>query len=148
MDIATIYDLIKSFHIIFMTTWMAGLFYLPRLFVYHASIKKNSSSYKTFTVMEKKLFLYIMNPSLVLTWLLGLSLIHLTGSFSEFWLLVKLILVMMITVFHIYCGRLVKEFEKKKNKKNDKYFRIINEVPTIIFIVIIFLVVFKPLIDR
>tara|TARA_B100001057_G_scaffold427854_1_gene452851 strand:- start:211 stop:657 length:447 start_codon:yes stop_codon:yes gene_type:complete len=147
MEITTIYNLLKSFHIISMTTWMAGLFYLPRLFVYHSSTKKDSNQYQTFIVMERKLFLYIMNPSLILTWLLGTALIYITNSFDEIWLSVKIILVMFLTVFHIYCGKVIKIFKKKENTKKEKYYRVINEIPTIIFITIIFLVVFKPLID-
>ena len=147
MDISVTYNLLKSCHIIFMTTWMAGLFYLPRLFVYHSGTKKNTDQYEIFIVMEKKLYLYIMNPSLILTWLLGLILIYVTGSFHEIWLAIKFILVILLTVFHIYCGTVIKKFEKRKNRSKDKYYRIINEIPTIIFIAIILLVVFKPSID-
>jgi len=147
MEITTIYNLLKSFHIIFMTTWMAGLFYLPRLFVYHSSTKKNSNQYQTFVLMERKLFSYIMNPSLILTWLFGAALIHITQSFDEAWLLLKIIFVIFLTVFHIYCGKIIKNFKKKKNTNKEKFYRIINEIPTIIFITIIFLVVLKPFID-
>ncbi len=130
-----------------MTTWMAGLFYLPRLFVYHSLAKKNSDQYQTFIVMEKKLYRYIMNPSLILTWFFGITLIYVTESFGEIWLIVKFILVTILTVFHIYCGKVISKFIKKENTSEDKYYRTINEIPTIIFIVIIFFIVFKPLID-
>ena len=121
-----------------MTTWMAGLFYLPRLFVYHSLAKKNSDQYQTFIVMEKKLYRYIMNPSLILTWFFGITLIYVTESFGEIWLIVKFILVTILTVFHIYCGKVISKFIKKENTSEDKYYRTINEIPTIIFIVIIF----------
>ena len=147
MEITTTYNLLKSFHIIFMTTWMAGMFYLPRLFVYHSSVRKSSNQYQTFITMERRLFLYIMNPSLIFTWFCGIGLIHITESSDETWLLIKLILVILLTVFHIYCGKVIKKFKEKENTKNEKYYRIINEIPTIIFIAVIFLVVFKPLID-
>ena len=130
-----------------MTTWMAGMFYLPRLFVYHSSVKKNSNQYKTFIIMERRLFLYIMNPSLIFTWFCGTGLIYITESSDEMWLLIKLLLVILLTVFHIYCGKVIKKFKEKENTKKEKYYRVINEIPTIIFIVVIFLVVFKPLID-
>tara|TARA_A100001015_G_C15000784_1_gene718398 strand:+ start:373 stop:756 length:384 start_codon:yes stop_codon:yes gene_type:complete len=126
---------------------MAGLFYLPRLFVYHSLAKKNSDQYQTFIVMEKKLYRYIMNPSLILTWFFGITLIYVTESFGEIWLIVKFILVTILTVFHIYCGKVISKFIKKENTSEDKYYRTINEIPTIIFIVIIFFIVFKPLID-
>mgnify|MGYP001182704835 CR=1 FL=1 len=147
MEITTTYNLLKSFHIIFMTTWMAGIFYLPRLFVYHSSARINSSQYQIFIVMERKLFLYIMNPSLILTWLCGIGLIHVTESSDEIWLSIKVILVILLTVFHIYCGKVIKKFRERENTKKEKYYRIVNEIPTIIFITVIFLVVFKPLID-
>ncbi len=130
-----------------MTTWMAGMFYLPRLFVYHSSVKKNSNQYKTFIIMERRLFLYIMNPSLIFTWFCGTGLIYITENSDEMWLLIKLLLVILLTVFHIYCGKVIKKFKEKENTKKEKYYRVINEIPTIIFIVVIFLVVFKPLID-
>ena len=147
MEITTTYNLLKSFHIIFMTTWMAGMFYLPRLFVYHSSVRKSSNQYQTFITMERRLFLYIMNPSLIFTWFCGTGLIYVTDSSAEMWLLIKLILVILLTVFHIYCGKVIKKFKEKENTKSEKYYRIINEIPTIIFIAVIFLVVFKPLID-
>ena len=147
MEITTTYNLLKSLHIIFMTTWMAGMFYLPRLFVYHSSVRKNSSQYQTFIIMERKLFLYIMNPSLIFTWFCGIGLIYITESSDEMWLSIKIVLVILLTVFHIYCGKVIKKFKEKENIKKEKYYRVINEIPTIIFIVVIFLVVFKPLID-
>ena len=145
MEVNINYNIIKSLHIISMTTWMAGLFYLPRLFVYHSQCDKNGTQDLTFRIMEKKLYKYIMSPSLVITWVCGLVLTNLYNTI-EFWLLIKFILVLILTFFHIYCGNIIKVFNKGENKKKDKYYRIFNEVPTILFIFIIFLVVFKPII--
>ena len=144
MELDTYYNFLRLSHIIFMTTWMSGLFYLPRLFVYHSSATKNSKQYKTFIIMEKKLYSFIMNPSLFLTWFFGLWLVYITEVHGEVWLKIKFLLVVIMTIFHIYCGKMIKEFAKSANTKNEKYFRIINEIPTIIFIAIIYLVVFKP----
>ena len=144
MDIESLYNLIKTLHIIFMTTWMAGLFYLPRLFVYHALSKKKSDMYITFVIMERKLFNYIMNPSLILTWVLGIWLIQITKNFHESWLIAKVFLVFLLTIFHGYCGKVKNEFSKNQNIKSHKFYRIMNEIPTVIFILIVILVVFKP----
>ena len=144
MDIESLYNLIKTLHIIFMTTWMAGLFYLPRLFVYHALSVKESDMYTTLITMERKLFNYIMNPSLILTWVLGIWLVQITKNFQESWLIAKVLLVFLLTIFHGYCGKVKNEFSKYQNMKSHKFYRIINEIPTVIFILIVILVVFKP----
>tara|TARA_B100000524_G_scaffold335669_1_gene225027 strand:- start:669 stop:1109 length:441 start_codon:yes stop_codon:yes gene_type:complete len=146
MDIELLYNIFKAFHIIFMTTWMAGLFYLPRLFVYHSLSKKSSEKDKTFQIMEKKLLMFIMNPSLIGTWLFGLGLISINLENIQTWLKLKIILVLFITIFHIYCIRVIKMFKIGKNYKTENFFRLFNEIPTIIFIFIIWLVVFKPFI--
>ena len=139
-----LYNLFKTLHIIFFTTWMAGLFYLPRIFVYHSSSKKKSEEYKTFIIMEKKLLNYIMNPSLILTWVFGLSLVIVNNYFYATWFLLKFFLVILMTAFHIYCAKITKEFEKEINTKNHKYFRLINEIPTLLFVLIVLVVVIKP----
>ncbi len=144
MDIESLYNLIKTLHIVFMTTWMAGLFYLPRLFVYHALSKKKSDMYITFIIMERKLFNYIMNPSLILTWVLGIWLVQITKSSQEPWLIAKVLLVFLLTIFHGYCGKVKNEFSRYRNIKSHKFYRIVNEIPTVIFIFIVILVVFKP----
>ena len=123
---------------------MAGLFYLPRIYVYHSKEKINSTSYKTFIVMEKKLLKYIMNPSFILTFITGVFLVIQTGQAGEKWFLSKFILVFLMAIFHMYCAKVRKDFEQKKNIKNEKFFRVINEVPTILFILIVLIVVFKP----
>ncbi|MFL2679421.1 MAG: protoporphyrinogen oxidase HemJ [Alphaproteobacteria bacterium] len=138
------YNFIKAFHIIFFTTWMAGLFYLPRIFVYHSNAKKNSSEYKVFVIMERKLLLYIMNPSMILTWILGLLLILNIQEYKTNWFTIKVLLVFLMSVFHIYCAKVRKDFEKNKNKKSHKFYRLINEIPTVLFFLIVLTVVFKP----
>ena len=138
------YNLFKFFHIVFFTTWMAGLFYLPRLYVYHSGIKRDSPEYKIFVTMEKKLMKYIMNPSMVLTWLFGVLLVLHLEIYNQVWLNLKFVLVFLMSVFHMYCAKIRKNFENKINRKDEKFFRWINEVPTILFLLIVFLVVFQP----
>ena len=138
------YNLLRYFHIVFVTTWMAGLFYLPRLYVYHSMTKKNSSEYKIFLTMEKKLMKYIMNPSMILTWFFGILLVFHLEIYNQVWLNFKFVLVFLMSLFHMYCARIRKNFENKINNKNERFFRWINEVPTVLFLVIIFLVIFQP----
>ena len=127
-----------------MTTWMAALFYLPRLFVYHSYSKTGTNEYKTFIVMEEKLIKYIMNPSLIFTWVFGVSLVVVQEEYHSLWVSLKFLCVLLMSIFHIYCVRINKNFKNKTNNKNSRYYRTINEVPTILFLVIVFLVVFKP----
>ena len=144
MDLSLDYNLLKSLHIISFTTWMAGLFYLPRIYVYHSSEERKSKSYKTFIIMEKKLLRYIMNPSFIITYVTGTALIIKTEQFYEIWFFSKFILVLLMSIFHMYCAKIRRDFEQKRNIKTEKFFRVINEVPTILFILIVLTVVFKP----
>ncbi len=141
MDIE-IYKIAKTLHIIFFTTWMAGLFYLPRLFVYHCQVKTKTEEYKRFVTMERKLLKYIMNPSFIITWIIGIILV--LNIEPALWLNIKIICIVLMSSFHMYCAKIRKQFENNNNKKGEKFFRYINEVPTILFIVIVFLAVFKP----
>ncbi|MGY8793221.1 MAG: protoporphyrinogen oxidase HemJ [Gammaproteobacteria bacterium] len=136
------YLLFKSLHLISIISWMAGLLYLPRLFVYHSE-KNNSSGLKeTFKLMEKRLFLYIMNPAMILSWLFGVLLIHVIGieSLSYLWLQLKLTMVLLLTIYHFFLFH-----SQNSSKYSPKFYRIINEIPTLLLIGIIFVVVFKPL---
>ena len=144
MENIDLYSLYKYFHLVFMTTWMAGLFYLPRLFVYHSNSKTGTNEYKTFIIMEEKLIKYIMNPSLIFTWIFGMSLVIVQEEYNSLWVNLKFLCVLLMSIFHIYCIRINKNFKKEANTKNSRHYRIINEVPTILFLVIVFLVVFKP----
>ncbi|GIR46602.1 MAG: membrane protein [Alphaproteobacteria bacterium] len=138
-----IYLFIKAIHIISFTAWMAGMFYLPRIFVYHSEKKLDINTYKKFLIMEKKLIKIIMTPAMLATWLLGFALILINNNI-ELWVLIKIFFVILMSACHGFFIKCYKDFYNKKNKYNDKFFRIINEVPTFLLVVIVFLVVFKP----
>ena len=137
----------KALHLIAVISWMAGLLYLPRIFVYHAETHKNREQSETFKLMEKRLYFYIMNPAMILSWIFGILLIHSQGitSLSFLWMKIKLGLVIFLTGYHFYLLAVLKDFQIDNNTKSSKFFRIINEVPTILLIIIIFVVIFKPL---
>ena len=141
------YLLFKSLHLIAVISWMAGLLYLPRIFVYHAETVNNKDKYDTFLVMERRLLIYIMNPSMILSWIFGLLLIHSIGikSFGELWMIIKIILVLALTFYHFYLFNCHKSFFQNTNSHSPKFYRFINEVPTVLLIFIIFIVVFKPI---
>ena len=141
-----LYLLFKSLHLIAVISWMAGLLYLPRIFVYHSETNSNDV-HEIFKLMERRLFLYIMNPAMILSWFFGFLLIHSIGlqSFKEFWLITKLILVSALTFYHFFLFNCLKKFSINKNDHKPKFFRIINEVPTILLIAVIFIVIFKPI---
>ena len=141
------YLLFKSLHLISIISWMAGLLYLPRLFVYHAETVNNEEKKETFKLMEKRLYLYIMNPAMFFSWLFGILLIHSIGfeSFAYLWLQLKIVLVLLLSFYHYFLFRCLKSLSWGHNKYPSKFYRIINEVPTILLISIIFVVVFKPL---
>ena len=140
------YLLYKALHLIAVISWMAGLLYLPRIFVYHSETKDKSQS-ETFKVMERKLYSYIMMPAMILSWLFGLLLIHSLGFsiFLELWMQIKTVSILLLTHYHFYLGKHLRMFASNNSNKSSKFFRIINEVPTILLIVIVFVVVFKPL---
>ena len=136
---------VKSFHIIFMVTWFAGLFYLPRLFVYHA-MAEDETSLERFKIMERKLFFGIMTPGAILTILFGIWLLHyLPGFLNTNWMLLKLALVLLLILYHIWCGVLVKHFKDNKNKHDHVWYRWFNEAPVLALIAIVVLAVVKPL---
>ena len=137
---------VKAFHIIFMVTWFAGLFYLPRLFVYHAETKDETGNQR-FKVMERKLFYGIATPSAIITILLGFYLIHLMGYglLSLFWLQAKLVLIAILVIYHIVCGKLLIDFKHNNNQRSHVWYRWFNEFPVIILIAVILLVELKPL---
>ena len=141
-----LYLLFKSLHLIAVISWMAGLLYLPRIFVYHSEALHESQK-DVFKIMERKLYNYIMMPAMLLSWLFGLLLIHSQGFnvFGELWMQIKTISVIILTYYHFLLGKYLSDFAIDTNKKTSKFFRIINEVPTIILIVVVFVVVFKPL---
>jgi putative membrane protein len=126
---------------------MAGLLYLPRIFVYHSQNSSKPTVTEVFKVMEKKLFFYIMTPAMILSWLFGLLLIHEIGfeQLGQKWMILKLIFVVILTLYHSYLGRILGQFKLDQNKHSHKYYRFINEIPTLLLILIIFVVIFKPI---
>ena len=141
------YLLLKSLHLIAVISWMAGLLYLPRIFVYHSQNSNQPIISDVFKVMERKLFFYIMTPAMTLSWLFGLLLIHEIGfqQLGQIWMILKLIFVVLLTIYHLYLGRILGEFKLDLNTHSHKFYRFINEIPTLLLILIIFVVVFKPI---
>tara|TARA_S200000501_G_scaffold256810_1_gene240673 strand:- start:159 stop:539 length:381 start_codon:yes stop_codon:yes gene_type:complete len=126
---------------------MAGLLYLPRIFVYHAENNSEIKTSEIFKVMEKKLFFYIMTPAMILSWFFGLLLIHSIGfqELGQTWMIFKISFVVILTIYHFYLGKMVNQFKLNLNNHTHKFYRIINEIPTILLILIIFVVIFKPI---
>jgi len=139
------YDIIKSLHIVAVISWMVGLLYLPRLYVYHNETKNNSDMDTTFLKMEYRLYNYIMNPALLVSFLLGLYLLYENKYLLyENYFLIKFFLVLILMLFHLYLNSLYKDFKKGYRNKKTKFYRIINEIPTILMILIILLIIVKP----
>ena len=140
------YLLFKSLHLIAVVSWMAGLLYLPRIFVYHVENKEKKEATDIFEVMERRLFYYIMRPAMIFTWVFGLVLIYLNGIdiFSQLWFQVKIVLVILLSGYNDYLGKCLFALQNSTNTRSAKFFRIINEIPTILRIIIISIVVFKP----
>ena len=141
------YLLFKSLHLIAVISWMAGLLYLPRIFVYHAQNSDKMLVSDVFKVMEKKLFFYIMTPAMTLSWIFGLLLIHEIGfgQLGQKWMVLKLVFVILLTFYHFYLGRILGQFKLNINRHSHKFYRYINEIPTLLLILIIFVVIFKPI---
>ena len=144
------YLLFKAIHLIAVISWMAGLLYLPRIFVYHSEATRDNKSQdltETFKVMERKLFVYIMNPAMVISWIFGILLIHSIGmdNFGSIWLQLKLALVIILTIYHLFLFQCLRKFAENRNTYSSKFYRIINEIPTVLLIGIVLVVVFKPL---
>ena len=144
------YLLFKSIHLIAVISWMAGLLYLPRIFVYHSEAVQNNKSedlISTFKLMEKRLFIYIMNPAMITSWIFGVLLIHTIGmnNFGSIWLQLKLVFVIILTIYHFFLFQCLRKFAENANIYSPKFYRIINEIPTVLLIGIILVVIFKPL---
>ena len=138
------YQLLLAFHVIAVIAWMAGMLYLPRLFVYHCATEPGERQSETFKGMERRLLRFIMTPAMIVTWLLGLWLAHRGGWFAAPWLHAKLVLVFLMSGVHGMMSRYVKDFAADQNRKSQKFYRIINEVPTVLMILIVILAVVKP----
>ena len=141
------YLLFKSLHLIAVISWMAGLLYLPRIFVYHVENYQKKETTEIFETMERKLYFYIMRPAMLISWLFGVLLIYQIGfeSFSQLWLQLKIFFVIILTVYHEYLGKCLTSLRDGSNLKSSRFFRIINEIPTILLILIVFIVIFKPI---
>jgi len=144
------YLLFKSIHLVAVISWMVGLLYLPRIFVYHSEAVQNNKSEDlifTFKVMERRLFMYIMNPAMIVSWIFGVLLIHTIGvaNFDFIWLQLKMTFVIILTVYHFFLFQCLRKFAENNNSFSPKFYRIINEIPTVLLIGIILVVVFKPL---
>ena len=144
------YLLFKSIHLIAVISWMAGLLYLPRIFVYHSEAVQNNKSedlIETFKVMERRLLVYIMNPAMIVSWIFGVLLIHTIGmdNFGSIWLQLKLVFVIILTIYHFFLFQCLRKFAENRNNYSSKFYRIINEIPTVLLIGIVLVVVFKPL---
>lgn len=143
----SLYHWIKAFHIIAVIAWMCGMLYLPRLFVYHSKVAVGSEASELFKVMERKLMRLIINPAMIVTWILGLWLIHFTNAMDPAngtWMHWKLTLLIFMQITHAMMSRYRKAFFRDERPKSEKYFRIFNEVPTLLFIGIVILVVVRP----
>ena len=141
------YLLFKSLHLIAVVSWMAGLLYLPRIFVYHVENYQKKETTKIFETMERKLYFYIMRPAMIVSWLFGFILIYINGFevLSALWLQIKLLFVIILSAYHEYLGKCMRSLKDGSNLKSSKFFRIINEIPTVLLILIVFIVIFKPI---
>ena len=141
------YLILKSLHLIAVISWMAGLLYLPRIFVYHVENFEKDQATEIFETMERKLYNYIMRPAMILSWLFGIILILINGieSFNLLWLQLKILFVVILTIYHEYLGKCMRLLKTKENTKTSKFYRIINEIPTVLLIFIVFIVIFKPI---
>jgi protoporphyrinogen IX oxidase len=139
-----VYLWLKAFHIIAVIAWMAGMLYLPRLFVYHCQAEPGSKQSETFKLMEWRLLKLIINPAMALTWVLGLLLVWMGGWHSSGWMLVKFALVITMSAVHGFFVRWVKDFGADRNTRSQKFYRIVNEIPTALLVIIVILVVIKP----
>jgi putative membrane protein len=137
-----VYQWVKIFHVMFVVAWMAGLLYLPRIFVYHSMDETTSETSNIFKLMEKRLFYFIMYPSALIVWITGIYMAHALGLYG--WLIIKFLFVIVLTIYHINLGRYLNDFANDKNKKKTRFFRMINEIPFVIMFFILVFVIIKP----
>ena len=138
------YDWVKALHIVAVISWMAGLFYLPRLFVYHTRAEAGSPMSETFKVMEAKLLRIIMNPAMIVTWLAGLWLAYAGGWTQQPWFVAKFLLVIVMSGFHMWLAGRRRAFAEDRNRISERSYRLANEIPTLLMILVVILVVVKP----
>ena len=142
-----LYLIVKSLHLIAVISWMAGLLYLPRIFVYHVENFEKIETTNVFEIMEKRLYNYIMRPAMLFSWIFGIVLIYLNGFevITNFWMQIKLVLIVLLSGYHEYLGKCLINLKNRTNTKTAKFYRYINEVPTLLLILIVFIVIIKPL---
>ncbi len=142
-----LYLIIKSLHLIAVISWMAGLLYLPRIFVYHVENYEKKETTDIFETMEKRLYNYIMRPAMLFSWIFGIILIYVSGLdiLLNLWMQIKLVLVIILSGYHEYLGKCLTQLKNRTNSKTAKFYRYINEVPTLLLILIVFIVIIKPL---
>ena len=142
-----LYLLFKSLHLIAVISWMAGLLYLPRIFVYHVENFEKRETTNIFEVMEKRLYVYIMRPAMLFSWIFGIVLIYLNGFdvLTNLWMQIKLALVIILSGYHEYLGKCLNNLKNRTNTKSAKFYRYVNEIPTVLLILIVFIVIIKPL---
>jgi len=138
------YNWVKALHVISVIAWMAGLLYLPRLYAYHSQAQIGSNQSETFKIMERRLLRAIMNPAMVLTWVFGLWMYYSLGAWTEGWAHAKLSLVILMTIFHMVLGKWRRVFAADRNQRSENFYRIANEVPTVLMIAIVIFVIVKP----
>ena len=137
-----VYQWVKIFHVMFVIAWMAGLLYLPRIFVYHSMDETTSETSNVFKLMEKRLFYFIMYPSALIVWITGIYMARALGLYG--WLVIKFLFVIVLTLYHVNLGRYLNDFANDKNKKKTRFFRMINEIPFVIMFIILVFVIIKP----
>lgn len=142
--LTALYPWLKAFHIIAVIAWMAGMLYLPRLFVYHCETTPGTPEYERFKLMERKLMRVIINPSMIAVWVLGLLLAHTLGIWAQGWFHAKLLLVIVLSGLHGFLSRWRRDFERGENRYSQRFYRIVNEVPAVLMALIVILVVVKP----
>ena len=142
-----LYLIIKSLHLIAVISWMAGLLYLPRIFVYHVENYEKKETTDIFEIMEKRLYNFIMRPAMLFAWIFGIVLIYINGldTLANLWMQIKLVLVIILSVYHEYLGKCLMHLKNRTNTKTAKFYRYMNEVPTVLLILIVFVVIIKPL---
>lgn len=138
------YDWIKAFHVISVIAWMAGLLYLPRLFVYHSEVQIGSVQSETFKLMERRLLRGIMNPAMIASWGFGLWMLSINNMWTDGWVHAKILCVVVLTITHMFMSKWRKDFEADHNKRTPKFYRMANEIPTVLMIAIVIFVVVKP----
>jgi len=141
------YLILKSLHLIAVISWMAGLLYLPRIFVYHSENISNNDICSVFKVMERRLYFYIMYPAMLLSWIFGLTIIHVQGAelLQAKWFIIKIVAALILTGYHFYLGHCFRSFNQNIKNNSPRYYRIINEIPTVLLILIVFLAILKPI---